>query len=150
MQRKSIFSLLSLLVMALFVFTGCNKEKDVAPSTDKYIGVWKLDTYTYSMIAGGTSEPWATTTGTNQTVEFKADGKIVDKATDGKETLGSWTLGANKITVTFPSDATTDEIESGTYEVKEITATKLVLHQKEVQTIFGITVGDETTITYKK
>jgi hypothetical protein len=150
MQRKNIFSLLPLFALALFVFTGCNKEKDVAPSTEKYIGVWKLDKYTYSMIAGGTSEPWSTTTGTTQTVEFKADGKIVDKDISGTETIGTWKLESNKMIVTFPSETTTDEIESGTYEVKTITDTNLVLYQKKVQTVFGITVGDETTIAYKK
>lgn len=150
MQRKNIFSLLPLFVLALLVFTGCNKEKDVAPSTDMYIGVWKLDKYTYSMIAGNTSEPWATKTGTTETIEFKADGKVVDKSISGTETIGTWKLESNKMIVTFPSEATTDEIESGTYEVKTINATSLVLYQKDVQSAFGITVGDETSISYKK
>ncbi len=150
MQRKNIFPLLSLFVLALFVFTGCKKEKEVAPTTEKYIGVWKLDTYNYSVVAGNIVTPFYTTTGSTQSLEFRTDGKIVDKDDSGQETLGSWTLTPNTITVTFPAEATTGEIKSGTYEVKQITDTQLVLFQRKVTTVLGISGGNETTITYKR
>jgi|GEM_PF-3438046 len=150
MQRKNLFSLLSLFVLALFVFTGCNKEKEVAPATEKYIGVWKLDTYNFSVVAGSAVEPFFTTTGTTEAIEFKADGTIVDKSEEGLETTGTWKLAPNTVTVAFPAEATTSEIKSGTYEVKQISDTQLVLFQRKVTSFLGISGGSETTITYKK
>jgi hypothetical protein len=152
MQRKNIFSLLTLFVLALFVFTGCNKEKEeVVPTAQSYVGVWKLESYDYRMFAGGTSMSYDKGTGTTETLELKVDGNVVEKDEYNSQTAGKWTLSGKQINFTFASDAYPDFVENGTFDVKEVTATRLVLYKRTVaSTVNNISTGEEVTVIYKK
>ncbi|CAA9269666.1 MAG: hypothetical protein AVDCRST_MAG56-2979 [uncultured Cytophagales bacterium] len=152
MQRKNTFSLLTLFVLALFVFTGCNKEKEeVVPTVQSYVGVWKLDSYQSKLFAGSFSTPNENYAGTTQTLEFKTEGQVIDKDMSATLTTGTWTLSGKKITFAFPPNSYTDEVQNGTWDVKEVTATRLVLHMRKVIGASGsMETGEDFTITYKK
>jgi hypothetical protein len=56
MQRKNLFFLLPCFVLALFIFTGCNKDKDqVKPAVKTQVaGVWKFESTRWVSFENGT------------------------------------------------------------------------------------------------
>lgn len=147
MQRKNTFSLLTLFVLALFVFTGCNKEKDsVTPAVKTQVtGVWKYESNRWTSYENGTIADDDTDYGTGETIDFKSDGTVIYKEIDNTTSAGSWALTDSDKKMMLNIDG-----ESNMFDIKEISSTKLVIFHTETETTGGVTYKEEMTISFKK
>lgn len=150
---KKIFTKLLVLLVAVasgMALTGCGKDnpQNNEPFEEQnLIGKWKL----VSQIAEtkiGDVRTQEETPIVAMTIEFMSDGKLIRTVEEGGKTdsqTGTYVLKDNKILVTAP-----DNKESATYEVKELTAKKLVLVSVIVEEEDGVQATITFTQTYEK
>lgn len=146
MQRKNLFSLLPFFILALFVFTSCNKDKDeVKPAVKTQVtGVWKFESSRWVSFENGTITDDETDYGTTETIEFKSDGTVVNKSINTTYN-GTWALTDSDKKMMLSVDG-----DSNVWDIKEVSASKLVLFYTETEVQDGITYKDEMTISFKK
>jgi hypothetical protein len=146
MQRKNLFSLLPFFILALFVFTGCNKDKDdVKPAVKTQVtGVWKFESNRWVSFEDGTVVDDETNYGTTQTFEFKSDGTVINKSINTTYN-GTWALTDSDKKMMLSLDG-----ESNVWDIKEVNASKLVLFQSASEVEDGVTYKYEITVTLKK
>ncbi len=145
MQHKNFFSILSLLVLALFVFTGCNKDKDAKPSVKAQMtGLWKVESSRWVYAEGGTVKYDITNRDGGNTVEFKSDGSAIAKSGGDTET-GVWALvdQDKKVNVTLDGEMTS-------LEIKELSANRLTLYSVDSGVEDGISYREESTLVLIK
>lgn len=150
---KKIFSKLLVLLVAVasgMALTGCgpdNPQNNEPENAQDLIGKWKLVSQIAETKTGDvqTQEEMPIVA---MTIEFTSDGKLIRTVEEGGKTdsqTGTYVLKDNKILVTAP-----DNKESATYEVKELTAKKLVLVSVVVEEEDGVQATITFTQTYEK
>jgi hypothetical protein len=146
MQRKNLFFLLPCFVLALFIFTGCNKDKDqVKPAVKTQVaGVWKFESTRWVSFENGTVADDETDYGTTETIEFKSDGTVINKSINTTFT-GTWALTDSDKKMMLSLDG-----ESNVWDIKAVSASKLVLFHAMSEVEDGVTYKDEITISLKK
>jgi hypothetical protein len=146
MQSKNLFSLLPFFILALFVFTGCNKDKDeVKPAIKTQVtGVWKFESTRWVSFENGTITDDETDYGTTETIEFKSDGAVINKSINTTYT-GTWALTDSDKKMMLSVDG-----ESNVWDIKEVSGSKLVLFHAMSEVQDGVTYKDEVTISFKK
>ena len=121
MKLRNILSLFCLVSCALLI--GCDDEKEFA----SILGQWQGTKAEAEIEAFGIPLPINETDDTfDAVVEFKDDGTII-LTEDAQTSTGTWEQNGDKLllSITF----STDFIDlSGTYTIKDLTATKLTLY----------------------
>ena len=150
---KKIFTKLLVLLVAVasaMGLTGCGKDnpQNIEPlDAQDLIGKWKLVLQIAETKTGDVRTQEETPI-VAMTIEFTSDGKLIRTVEEGGKTdsqTGTYVLKDNKILVTAP-----DNKESATYEVKELTAKKLVLVSVVVEEEDGVQATITFTQTYEK
>jgi hypothetical protein len=132
--------------LALFIFTGCNKDKDqVKPAVKTQVaGVWKFESTRWVSFENGTVADDETDYGTTETIEFKSDGTVINKSINTTFT-GTWALTDSDKKMMLSLDG-----ESNVWDIKAVSASKLVLFHAMSEVEDGVTYKDEITISLKK
>ena len=150
---KKIFTKLLVLLVAVasgMALTGCGKDNpqnNEPENAQDLIGKWKLVSQVAETKIGDVQTQKETPI-VAMTIEFTSDGKLIRTVEEGGKTdsqTGTYVLKDNKILVTAP-----DNKESATYEVKELTAKKLVLVSVIVEEEDGVQATITFTQTYEK
>jgi uncharacterized protein (TIGR03066 family) len=134
MRSLKLFSLL----LFLLAFGCKDDDKEVEPTS--IIGKWKGDkseikvTYALVPVYDQTDETF------DVVLEFKSDGKVTFTQS-GMTTEGTYTVSGDKLTTNVDFQAAID-LSNATFDIVELTQTKLRLHMQEDREVTAPTVGE--------
>lgn len=137
--------LVALLLAAVFV-TSC--EKDDSSSSASILGKWYFEQTVETEYEGGVQVDKEVETDFTSAdyIEFKSDGKMSEYDSSGYSGDRNYVVASGKVLISQIGSAN----NTTQYEIKELTATKLVLVNDETETIQGVVYRETVEVTFHR
>ncbi len=138
---------LFVMLLAVAAITSCEKD-DSTNDSSSILGKWYIKQTVETEFEGGIEVDKETETDFNSQdyVEFTSGGRMIEKDHSGYSDERNYSIVSGKLILSEIGDPNDKE----EYEIKELTASKLVLYNDETEVYQGVTYREIVEVTFQR
>jgi outer membrane lipoprotein-sorting protein len=115
--------ILLLLIMIVSLFSACKKKDVEKTTTEKVLGIWKINNIVYKEIYNGTTNNSSYNGIVTDVMDFRADGKIYWNFSGVKDTSVYSILSDSKL-----------QFDGDQFDIRTLTDNQMSLYNKDIST----------------